>query len=140
MKTKVAAILLAFFLGCWGIHWFYLGKNGKGVVYLIIGFFGLFFWFPLLVTGVLSLIDFIGFLCDSEERFNAKYNYNNSHFASMQQQTTQYNTQQSNMFQSMQEVQSQSKTEKLFDLKKLLDDGVLTLDEFETEKRKILDS
>ncbi len=72
-KSKFAAILLAFLLGGWGVHLFYLGENKKGVVYLIIGIFGLFFWFPLILTGVLALIDIFRYLFMSDAEFAAKY-------------------------------------------------------------------
>jgi TM2 domain-containing membrane protein YozV len=72
-KSKFAAILLAFFLGCWGVHLFYLGENKKGAVYLIIGIFGLFFWFPLIVTGILAIIDIFKYLFMSDAEFAAKY-------------------------------------------------------------------
>ena len=38
-KSKIAVIIIAFFLGCLGIHHFYLGNNSKGVSVLIISFF-----------------------------------------------------------------------------------------------------
>lgn len=72
-KSKIAAILLAFFLGGWGVHLFYLGEKKKGVVYLIIGIFGLFFWFPLIVTCVLAIIDIFRYLFMSDAEFAAKY-------------------------------------------------------------------
>ncbi len=72
MKSKVVACLLALFFGCWGVHWFYLGNSRRGVVYLIIGLLGLLFWFPLMVTGLLSFIDFIMFIASSD--FDSKYN------------------------------------------------------------------
>jgi TM2 domain-containing membrane protein YozV len=34
-KDAVVAILLAFFLGSFGAHHFYLGRNGLGVLYLL---------------------------------------------------------------------------------------------------------
>lgn len=33
-RSRVMAFLLCFFLGLWGVHKFYLGKNGMGVLYL----------------------------------------------------------------------------------------------------------
>ena len=83
MKSKLAACLLTFFFGCWGIHWFYLGNNKKGVVYLCIGIVGLFFIVPLIITIVLSFIDFLTFIFgDFDEKYNSAYNYNpyNAHY------------------------------------------------------------
>ena len=66
MKSKIAAGLLAFFVGVFGVHRFYLGQTGKGIAYL------LFFWFPL--TWLIAFIDFIVFITMDEDIFNAKYN------------------------------------------------------------------
>lgn len=66
MKTKTPAILLAFFLGAFGAHKFYLGKTMAGVLYL------LFFW--TLVPSLLAFIDFIVLIVMSESEFDKKYN------------------------------------------------------------------
>ncbi len=47
-KDEVAGVLLALFLGSFGLHHFYLGRNGLGVLYL------LFFW-----TGIPGFLGFI---------------------------------------------------------------------------------
>lgn len=39
-KSKIAAGLLAIFLGAFGVHNFYLGNTGKGVAQLLLTFFG----------------------------------------------------------------------------------------------------
>lgn len=54
-KSKVTAAVLCFFLGCLGIHRFYVGKIGTGILWLVtLGF-----------CGVGVLIDFIMILCGS---------------------------------------------------------------------------
>ncbi|MBS2770659.1 TM2 domain-containing protein [Anoxybacillus rupiensis] len=66
VKNKVVVGLLAILLGGLGIHKFYLGKLGQGILYL------LFSW-----TGIPSIIGFIEgivYLVKSDEEFNRKYN------------------------------------------------------------------
>ena len=65
-KTKISAALLAGFLGGIGIHKFYYGSWGWGLMYIL-----------FCVTGIaliLSVIDFIVLLCMSEKQFDNKYN------------------------------------------------------------------
>jgi TM2 domain-containing membrane protein YozV len=67
LKNKVVAGILAILLGGLGIHKFYLGKLGQGILYL------LFSW-----TGIPSIIGFIEgilYLVKSDEEFNRQYNY-----------------------------------------------------------------
>lgn len=64
-KTKMAAALLALFLGGFGAHKFYLGKVGMGILYL------LFFW--TLIPSLIAFIEFILFLTMTEETFSKKY-------------------------------------------------------------------
>ena len=54
-KSRLAAFLLCFFLGFLGIHRFYVGKIGTGVLYLLTG--GLF--------GIGAFVDFIVILVGS---------------------------------------------------------------------------
>jgi TM2 domain-containing membrane protein YozV len=64
-KSRVAAALLAFFLGGFGIHKFYLGRVGQGILYL------LFCW--TLIPAFIAFVEFIVYLCMSDETFRAKY-------------------------------------------------------------------
>lgn len=52
-KSWIAAVLLCFFLGNLGVHRFYVGKVGTGILWLLT--FGLF--------GIGSVVDFIVILC-----------------------------------------------------------------------------
>lgn len=64
-KSKVAAGLLGIFLGSFGIHKFYLGKIGWGIVYL------LFCW--TYIPAIVGFIEGIVYLASNEERFHMKY-------------------------------------------------------------------
>lgn len=67
-KSKVLAALLAFFLGWLGLHHFYLGASGAGVVLLVANcFFGIG-WLFAFVEGLVLLV-----MRDTE--FDAKYNH-----------------------------------------------------------------
>lgn len=54
-KSWVATLLLCFFLGVFGVHRFYVGKVGTGVVMLL----------TLGAFGIWALIDFIIIICGS---------------------------------------------------------------------------
>ena len=65
-KSKVAAALLAFFLGGFGAHNFYLGYTGKAVVQLLLGTVGwLLFFIGPVVVGIWAFVEFILILTGS---------------------------------------------------------------------------
>lgn len=64
-KDKTVAGVLAILLGDIGIHKFYLGQTGKGILYL------LFCW--TLIPAIIALIEGIQILCMSDEKFQKKY-------------------------------------------------------------------
>jgi TM2 domain-containing membrane protein YozV len=66
MKSKTTAAILAFFLGGFGVHRFYLGQPALGVVYLLMS------W--TFIPVFIGLIDFIILLTYSDQKFNSKYN------------------------------------------------------------------
>ena len=65
MKNKYVAGILAILLGDLGIHKFYLGKIGWGIVYL------LFCWTG--IPAIAGLIEGIIYLCTDDETFQVKY-------------------------------------------------------------------
>jgi len=73
-KNRIVAALLAFFLGWLGIHKFYLGKTGPGIVMLLCGTIGwLLFAIPPLVIGLIAFIEFILYLVKSDQQFHEDY-------------------------------------------------------------------
>lgn len=64
-KNRIVAAILAFFLGGFGVHKFYLGRIGWGVLYLV------FFW--TFIPAFVAFIEFIIYLCTSDEDFARKY-------------------------------------------------------------------
>jgi len=64
-KSRIVAAILAFFLGGLGIHKFYLGQIGWGIIYLI------FCW--TFIPSIVAFIEFIIYLCTSDEDFAKKY-------------------------------------------------------------------
>jgi TM2 domain-containing membrane protein YozV len=66
MKDKNVAAVLALFLGGLGVHKFYLGRIGAGIVYLV------FFWTA--IPAMLGLIDFFVLALMENDAFNRRYN------------------------------------------------------------------
>jgi TM2 domain-containing membrane protein YozV len=78
-KEKIAAGLLAIFLGSLGIHKFYLGGKSQktaGIVMLLVSIFGtcLFFIGPI-VIGIIALIEGIIYLTKDDAEFDAVYGH-----------------------------------------------------------------
>lgn len=66
MKDKNVAALLALFLGSVGAHKFYLGRPGWGLVYLMFSF--------TMIPMLIGWIEFISFALMNQEEFNRRYN------------------------------------------------------------------
>ena len=108
MKNKSTAAILAFFLGGIGIHRFYLGQGGYGVLYL------LFCW--TFIPAGIALIDFIIFLSMDEDKFNSKYNGGKFMHTNINLNTA----------------------EELQKLHALMEKGILTPEEFKAKKAKLM--
>ena len=65
IKNKIVAGLLALFFGDIGIHKFYLGESGKGILYLLLC------W--TFIPGILAFIEGITILTSNDENFQIKY-------------------------------------------------------------------
>ena len=72
-KNKIVAALLAFFLGVWGIHKFYLGKTTAGIVMLLCGTIGWVLVIPGVVIAVIAFIEFIIYLVKPDAEFHRDY-------------------------------------------------------------------
>ena len=73
-RNKWVAVILAFFLGGFGIHKFYLGQTGAGIVYLA------FAW--TLIPLFISFVEFIILALMDREEFNRRFNGSHSLAAS----------------------------------------------------------
>jgi len=65
-KSRTCYILLAFFLGYFGVHNFYAGYAGRGIVQLLICIFTWWLFFPLIFLLVWILIEMISVREDSD--------------------------------------------------------------------------
>jgi TM2 domain-containing membrane protein YozV len=121
MRNRTAALLICFFAGGLGIHKFYLGKNVEGVIYL------LFFW--TMIPGIIAFFEFLGLCFMSDREFDARFNY----YANP-------NTLDPGMSYPMPPSKTTKEaTSTLYDLKKLYEDGIITAEEYEVKRRKMLD-
>ncbi|HWQ75059.1 MAG TPA: TM2 domain-containing protein [Syntrophomonas sp.] len=77
-KNKLAAGLLAIFLGGLGIHKFYLGFTGPGLLFLLVNTIGwvvtiFLLGIPNIILGVIALVEGIIYLTKTDEEFEQTY-------------------------------------------------------------------
>ncbi|MGA9116052.1 MAG: TM2 domain-containing protein [Bacteroidota bacterium] len=77
-KSKIAAGLLAIFLGGIGVHKFYLGFTGPALVFLLVNTIGfavtwLMLFIPNIVLGIIAFVEGIIYLTKSDEEFERDY-------------------------------------------------------------------
>ena len=73
-KSKIAAGVLALLLGGLGIHKFYIGANGAGVIMLLVSIVGLVFaGIPSAIVAIIALIEGIIYLTRTDEDFYQTY-------------------------------------------------------------------
>ena len=121
----MTAGLLALFVGGFGVHKFYLGQAGIGVVYL------LFCWTG--IPGIIAFIEGIILLTMSDDDFNAKYNVN----ANAQKNTASTYVPVATS-DAVNRQSSPDIAKILMTYKNLLDTGAITQQEFDAIKRKLL--
>jgi TM2 domain-containing membrane protein YozV len=66
MKNRIVAAVLAFFVGGFGVHKFYLGKTFQGIIYLI---FSMTF-----IPFFIGVVEAIQLFTMTDDDFDAKYN------------------------------------------------------------------
>lgn len=71
-KSQFLAIVLCLFLGLVGIHDFYLGKNGAGVIKLLIAIFLGWCVVGLIINGIWCIGDFLMILSKTDDCFYTK--------------------------------------------------------------------
>lgn len=64
-KSRMVAVLLAFFLGGFGAHKFYLNRPGQGLIYLI------FFW--TFIPAFIAFFEAIVYALSNDQAFHLKY-------------------------------------------------------------------
>lgn len=65
MKSRGMAIFLALFLGCIGIHKFYLGRPWQGLLYLIFA--------ETYIPWMIGLFEAVKYCFMTDEEFHAEY-------------------------------------------------------------------
>jgi TM2 domain-containing membrane protein YozV len=121
MKDRSIAIILCFFMGFFGIHKFYLGKITDGVIYLLFGVTG--------IPAIFAFFDFFGLCFMSDREFQARFNH--SHPSAIES-ISSYPV-------ATQPRSIKDSTAALYDLKKLYEDEVITAEEYEMKRRKVLE-
>lgn len=133
MKDRTTAGLLALFIGGWGLHHFYLNEKTAGILYLCFCWTG--------IPAILAFIDGIRYLCMDEEKFNAKYNSGVTSAMIIRYGTANapITTAPIGMTPvTTAPVKGDKSAEALMGYKKLLDDGLITFEEFQQLKNKVL--
>jgi TM2 domain-containing membrane protein YozV len=68
-RNKYVAAVMAFVIGTLGIHRFYLGRTGSGIIMLVLSITVI----GLVISAPWALIDMIRYLMMSDEEFAARY-------------------------------------------------------------------
>lgn len=122
MRNRTAALLICLFGGAIGLHKFYVGRNVEGIIYLI------FSW--ILIPSLIAFFEFLGLCFMSDREFDARFNY----------YTGQDTIDRSSSYPVVPPSRSTKEaTSTLYELKKLYEDGIITAEEYEVKRRKMLD-
>lgn len=122
-KSKSTALIIALFIGGFGVHRFYLNQPVLGILYL------LFSW--TFIPLVISIIDIFAFIFMSEKTFNRKYN---SH---VEEKVKDAPSNEPNHKDKNEESDEVKKIEKLHNL---MEKGIISEEEFQKKKEELLSS
>ena len=126
-KDKVTSALLAWFLGVFGAHRFYLGQNGMGIGYLL----GTLTIVGAIFTTIIAFVDAIGLLIMPQDTFDLRYNPEHYFL-----EKGGGNSQQ-NHFLDQAHVNI---ADEIIKLDALFKAGVITFEEFERRKARLLNT
>lgn len=113
MKNRLTAGLLAILLGSFGIHHFYLGRSGYGVLSI------LFCWTG--IPGIIGLVEGILMLTQTDQEFQQKYN-----LESVESTAGAFGG------------KPVSNADELRKYRDLYEEGAITLEEYEQKKKELL--
>ena len=134
MRSKTTAALLAFFFGGLGIHKFYLGRGGQGILYMI------FCW--TFIPAIIACLEFFVLIFMNDHEFDMKYNPELVMGHRAPQQIAQSVTVHvpDTLRRHQHGTAGTSVVEQLSQLNELRTAGVLSDDEFIVQKQKLLGS
>lgn len=124
MKNKTTAVLLAFFLGGFGAHHFYLNRGIRGIIYFSLTAIGMLFIFRMDwitaygifgIVGLISIFDIISIVSTDQKEFDKEFN--------------------PGLITETKAAFNAEDLEKLFDLKQK---GAITEAEYEKKKNELL--
>lgn len=152
MKSKYTAGILCFLLGGLGLHEFYLGDVKKGIYYIIAFIICAITGFGAIAYVLFQIGVAIYYFTMDQAKFDEKYNgikpgsnaaYNaNPSTGGAFKPIVTGPVVEADVIKVKPETASKEKTklEKLTELKQLLEEGLITPEEFETKKKSILNS
>jgi TM2 domain-containing membrane protein YozV len=140
VKFKFIAFLWALLLGWAGVHKFYLGQIVQGILYLILLF--IFGWMGALLMWVASIREGIGYLLMSDDEFNRQYNPGEPFMSPEARISYLITGATPNLFNQSKQPRTGSAHDTistLRELKSLYDEGIITANEYEQKRKKLLD-
>ena len=152
MKSKFTAGILCLLLGGLGLHEFYLGDTKKGIYYIIAFIICAITGFGAIAYLIFQIGVAIYYFTMDQAKFDEKYNgikpgsnaaYNpNPSTGRAFKPIVTGSVVEADVVKEKPETAPKEKTklEKLTELKQLLEEGLITPEEFETKKKSILDS